>query len=100
MTSSAEGGGDPREELEHFRTDIEEIDRALIQLLAKRVRLGRRIGSLKRAAGLPVLDPQREAEVIRGVAEIAREVGLPSEPVREIYWQIIALARRTQIEEG
>lgn len=86
-------------ELLQSRAEIERVDRAIVALLATRVEIGRRIGVLKRAAGLPVLDPGREAEVIRAVAEMARASGLPAEPVREIFWRVVALSRQAQ-EEG
>jgi chorismate mutase len=86
-------------ELLQSRAEIERVDRAIVDLLATRVEIGRRIGVLKRAAGLPVLDPGREAEVIRAVAEMARASGLPAEPVREIFWRVVALSRQAQ-EEG
>ena len=53
---------------------------------------------LKRAAGLPILDPRREAEVIRRAVVAAREKDLPTEPVRQIFWHIVGLSRRAQEE--
>lgn len=88
----------PGDELAACRAAIQQLDVELLRLLARRVELGRRVGTLKRAASLPVLDPRREAEVIRNVAEQARALELPPEPVREIFWQIIALVRHAQSE--
>jgi chorismate mutase len=51
---------------------------------------------LKRIAGLPILDPTREAAVIRRVTTAAREAGLPPEPIREVFWQIVGMSRREQ----
>jgi chorismate mutase len=84
--------------LERVRTDIEEIDQQVIQLLARRVMLSRQVGTLKRAAGLPTLDPAREATVLRRAAALARDAELPAEPVREIFWHLIALCRSAQTE--
>jgi chorismate mutase len=44
------------------------------------------------------LDPTREAAVIRRVTGVARDAGLPSEPVREVFWQIVGMSRRAQDE--
>jgi chorismate mutase len=49
---------------------------------------------------LPILDPTREAAVIRRVTEVAREAELPTEPVREIFWQIVGMSRRMQEERA
>ena len=95
MSSDA---SDPRAELARWRTKIEDIDRRLVSLLAERVEIGRRTAEIKRAAGLPILDPQREAEVIRRAVEAAREHELPVEAVREIFWQVVGLSRRVQEE--
>jgi chorismate mutase len=93
MSQSEDG---PTLELQRCRAEIERIDNEIIGLLAARMSLGKRTGELKRAAGLPVLDPTREAAVIRRVAETARTTGLPAEPVREIFWQIVGMSRRAQ----
>lgn len=86
------------EALTRCREEIERIDRAIVGLLAERVERSRRIGSLKRAAGLPTLDPAREAEVIRRAASSARDHRLPEDPVRDLFWHVIAMARGAQDE--
>ena len=87
------------EELTRCREEIERIDRDIIALLARRLTLGKRTGDLKRDAGLPILDPGREAAVIRGAVETAREANLPDEPVREIFWRVLSLSRMAQQSE-
>jgi chorismate mutase len=87
---------DPVAELAVCRSRIQEMDERLVALLAERVELGRRTAALKRAAELPLLDPRREAEVIRRAGELARERGLDTETVRQIFWQVIGLSRRAQ----
>ena len=89
---------DPLAELADCRTHIQEIDLKLVALLAERMALGQRTAGLKRAAGLPILDPRREAEVIRRAVVAAREKELPTEPVRQIFWHIVGLSRRAQEE--
>lgn len=87
-----------RSELAGCRSAIEELDQRIIALLAERVALGQRTAGLKRTAGLPILDPQREAEVIRRAVVAARAKGLPTEAVRQIFWHIVGLSRRVQEE--
>jgi chorismate mutase len=85
-------------ELALCRGEIERIDNEIVALLATRLSLGKRTGELKRLAGLPILDPTREAAVIRRVTGVARDAGLPAEPVREVFWQIVGMSRRVQDE--
>jgi chorismate mutase len=86
-------------ELALIRGEIEQIDRQLIDLIAQRVHYARRVGTLKRAAGLPTLDPPREAAVVRRAGALARDAGLDDEDVRYIFWHLIGLSRRMQMEE-
>jgi chorismate mutase len=85
--------------LAQMREDMERIDRQLIRLIGERVRLARAIGQAKRVADLPTLDPAREAAVVRRAAALARDAGLRDDDVRQIFWHLIGLARRAQMEE-
>jgi chorismate mutase len=80
------------------RHQIENVDHELVALLAKRVALSKEIGAMKKVAGLPTLDPAREAEVIRRAATLARDTGLNDEKVRDIFWHVIGLSRGAQTE--
>ena len=96
--TGTDGTGDPLAELAQCRSEIEAIDRRIVGLIAERVAIGRKTAMLKRAAGLPILDPQREAEVIRRAVMSAREHDLPPEAVREMFWRVVGLSRRAQEE--
>lgn len=89
---------DAETELLRVRGEIEQIDRALIDLVAKRVDLARRVGAAKRALGAPTLDPAREAAVVRRAGALAREAGLADDDVRYIFWHLIGLSRRAQMD--
>jgi chorismate mutase len=98
MSPSQGPDREPGEELAACRRAIEEIDRGIVALLVERIALGRRTAALKRDSGRPILDPQREAEVIRRAVTMAREHDLPTEPVRELFWHIVGMSRRAQEE--
>ncbi len=83
-----------------LRTQLETLDAQLVDVLAQRVALARRIGGEKRALGLPLQDPRREAQVVTAVAKLARKAGLPEESVRDIFWPVVALCRRAQQDEA
>jgi len=62
-------------ELQRLRDSIDNIDAALIHMLAERFKFTQQVGALKAAASLPPADPAREAEQIarlRALAEKAR----------------------------
>ena len=88
-----------REELARCRQEIAAVDSEILLLLKKRLDLAIRTGPLKRELGLPILDPAREATVIREAVESARSLGLPDEDVRDIFWHVLKLSRSAQTED-
>lgn len=87
---------DEREELERLRRRIVELDDELIRLVGERRDLVLEVGRLKRELDLPVLDPGREAEVVRRAARRSRDLGVDEELTRDVIWRIIASAREAQ----
>lgn len=96
MSESADASRAAMGSLAECRDAIEALDLRLVALLAERVELGRQTARFKLAAGQPLLDPAREAAVIRRAVAAARDLALPVEPVREIFWQIVGMSRRAQ----
>lgn len=82
--------------LSAVRAEIEAVDAAIVEALARRMALAREVRVVKQRAGQPVLDPAREAEVVTRVGALARDAGLCEDDVRGIYWRIMAMARREQ----
>lgn len=98
--NAAEAGAGPADELARIRGEIEAVDRRIVGLIAERVALARRVGPLKQALGMPILDPPREAAIVRRAGALAREAGLSDEDVRYVFWHLVGLSRRVQLEEG
>lgn len=67
-------------ELEKARAEIDLCDREMAKLFCRRMEAVEHIADYKRAAGLPVLDPAREAAVIRENCD-----ALGESPYREEY---------------
>jgi len=86
----------PEARLEALRQRIREVDRALVTLVGERRDLVLEVGRTKEELGLPVLDPPQEARVVRRAAELARELGVDEELVRDVVWRIVASARDAQ----
>lgn len=90
--TAAEAG----ERLEKLRERIIRLDDEIIKLIGERRDLVVEIGRIKEELGLPVLDPAREARVVRRVAERSRGLGVDEELTRDVIWRIIASAREAQ----
>ncbi|MEX2527487.1 MAG: chorismate mutase [Gemmatimonadota bacterium] len=89
---------DPHDSLPELRNRIDALDEELLELLGRRVSLCRALGQLKTEEGRPVLDPQREAQVVASAARRARAASIPEEGVRTLFWSVLALSRSAQVE--
>lgn len=64
------------EQLASYRASIDNIDAALVHLLAERFKCTQQVGRLKAELGLPPSDPAREAVQIARLRALAEEAGL------------------------
>jgi chorismate mutase len=65
-----------RAELAELRQSIDNIDAALVHVLAERFKATQRVGRLKAERGLPPSDPEREAKQIARLRTLALEANL------------------------
>jgi chorismate mutase len=63
-------------ELRDLRQSIDNVDAALIHILAERFRFTQQVGRLKARAGLPLSDKSRESEQIERLTTLAHEAHL------------------------
>ena len=66
-------------ELKRLRASIDNIDAALIHLLAERFKCTQRVGQYKATHGLPPADPKREAVQIERLRRLAKDADLDPE---------------------
>jgi chorismate mutase len=59
------------ERLHSIRQSIDNIDAAIIHMLAERFKFTQQVGALKAAHGLPPADPEREREQIQRLRALA-----------------------------
>ncbi|MXV44513.1 chorismate mutase [Saccharibacter sp. 17.LH.SD] len=68
-----------REQLQELRSSIDNIDAALICMLAERFRCTQRVGELKAQYGLPPVDAKREEKQRKRLRSLAQTTGLDPE---------------------
>lgn len=71
-----EPASEPPAELRRLRASIDNIDAALVHLLAERFKCTQQVGELKARYGLPAADPAREEQQIARLRALADEAGL------------------------
>lgn len=67
------------EQLSRFRQSIDNIDAALIYMLAERFRITQAVGEFKAANALPAADPGREERQIQRLRTLAAQANLDPE---------------------
>ncbi len=66
-------------ELQRLRGSIDNLDAAIICLLAERFKITQRVGELKKAHGLAPADPEREEQQIARLRRLAEQANLDPE---------------------
>lgn len=67
------GTEDPKARLLEYRSSIDNLDAALIHILAERFRCTKAVGALKAESKMPPADPEREQQQIARLRQLADE---------------------------
>jgi chorismate mutase len=66
----------PQDDLKRLRASIDNIDAAVVHMLAERFKATKAVGELKAAHNMPPADKSREAEQIERLRRLANEADL------------------------
>jgi chorismate mutase len=77
-------------ELGRLRDSIDNMDAALVHLLAERFKITQRVGELKAAHGMPPADPERESRQIARLRGLAVEAKLDPEFAEKFLTFVVA----------
>lgn len=86
------GAGD--ETLAGYRSSIDNIDAALVLLLAERFKITKQVGAHKASVGLPAADPEREREQISRLGKVAASADLDPSFSEKFLRLVFAEVRR------
>lgn len=77
-------------ELERLRSSIDNIDAALVHMLAERFKATQAVGELKAAGSMPASDPARESRQIARLRALAEEAHLDPEFAEKWFNFVVA----------
>lgn len=86
------------EKLEEYRAEIDALDRELIDILARRIRVVEAVGRLKAEESIAVVQTKRAEEVKRRNTALAVEKGIKPDFARRLYDLLIDHAHELEHE--
>ena len=86
-------------DLSDWRERIDGIDQQLIDLLNERMHCAQEIGRIKKAAGQPIRDPERERIVLAKVKAYNNQGVIKDEALEALYRLLIELTTNFEREE-
>jgi chorismate mutase len=86
--------------IDALRAEVDEVDDRLLELFVRRARLARTIGEEKRAAGIALVDPRREEEILSRQETKAGPATAPLDgrAVRRLWAAVLLECRRVVVE--
>jgi chorismate mutase len=83
-------------ELEQLRAQVKQIDTKIIESLAKRQELVKKIGEIKVAHGIEIVDLEREEKLYTFYEKLSEQYQLPKTFVKRLFKLIINYSRMVQ----
>jgi chorismate mutase len=82
-------------EIADWRKKIDDMDEQIVELINKRAEAAKAIGDIKKQAGLPVYEPQREKDVFEHVKQLNKGP-LPDSEMIAVFERLIDVMRSLQ----
>lgn len=83
-------------EFQQVRTEIDQVDAELVELISRRLKLTQSVGHLKAKLNLPLYVPSREAEIIENKRQLAVDKNISPDLVEDVIRRIMRDSYSTQ----
>lgn len=87
-------------ELTALRDKIDKTDKALLELLAKRLELVAEVGEVKSRYGLPIYVPEREASMLASRRKEAEQLGVPADLIEDVLRRVMRESYSSENDKG
>lgn len=87
-------------ELTALRDQIDEVDKALLGLLAKRLELVAEVGEVKSRYGLPIYVPEREASMLASRRQEAESLGVSPDLIEDVLRRLMRESYAHENDKG
>lgn len=87
-------------ELTALRDQIDEVDKALLDLLARRMALVAEVGEVKSKYGLPIYVPEREASMLASRRKEAQAPGVSPDLIEDVLRRVMRESYSSENDKG
>jgi len=87
-------------ELTALRDQIDEVDKALLELLSRRLQLVAEVGEVKSRYGLPIYVPEREASMLASRRKEAEALGVPPDLIEDVLRRVMRESYSSENDKG
>lgn len=87
-------------ELAALRDQIDEVDKELLRLLAKRLDLVAEVGEVKSRHGLPIYAPEREANMLASRRDEAQALGVSPDLIEDVLRRVMRESYSSENDKG
>ena len=87
-------------ELTTLRDQIDEVDKALLDLLVRRLHLVAEVGEVKSRYGLPIYVPEREASMLASRRKEAQALGVPPDLIEDVLRRVMRESYSSENDKG
>jgi chorismate mutase/prephenate dehydrogenase len=87
-------------ELTALRDKIDEVDKGLLELLAKRLEVVAEVGEVKSRYGLPIYVPEREASMLASRRKEAEALGVPPDLIEDVLRRVMRESYSSENDKG
>jgi chorismate mutase-like protein len=86
-------------ELPELRINIDEIDNAIVELLAQRMQVCREVAEIKEQTGATVIQPQRVRDVLASRRQWAIDAGVDADFAEQLFRILLSETHRIEVAE-
>ncbi len=87
-------------ELTALRDQIDDVDKALLDLLARRLELVAEVGEVKSRYGLPIYVPERESAMLASRRQEAQALGVPPDLIEDVLRRVMRESYSSENDKG
>lgn len=82
--------------MDELRNELDKIDREILTLIGRRMKVAKKIGNIKRKEKIAITDKKREKQVLAGLTNKAKRDKIDKHSVEKIWKELFKLSYKME----